>query len=128
MWLTDIGEFARTLNVPKLGANIFVHTMPHDRTPAAMLVSGYQGMPIDQELPGYYRGPMQMIVRAKTSADAEEIATALMNGLWVHTTQMGSIYVNHLRPEHLPAVFPRSNGDFYEASVNFEVCFVAVSA
>lgn len=125
MWLDNIALLLREATVPGLPRNsVFVQTIPADLSIGVMVASGYQGMKVDPELPGYHKGPMQLIVRAKTSLAAEEIALALSEILNFEGRDVGDILVNYIRPRHLPAVFPSSKGDHYEASVNFDICFV----
>lgn len=128
MWLDDMAEFLRLKTIPGLPANsVYVHALPADVKVGIMLTTGYQGMPIDKEIPRFHKGPMQMIVRAKKSIDAEAIAQAASDHLEIEGADVGSIHVNYVHPGHLPALFPSSKADLYEASVNFDVCFVRLS-
>lgn len=125
MWLDPIALFLRAQTITGLPTGeVYIGIIPSDVPVGVALTSAYQGMPVDPELPGYHKGPMQMIVRAKKSLDAENIAQLASDLLTFEGVQVGDIYVNYIRPRHLPAVFPRSNGDHYEASVNFDLCFV----
>lgn len=125
MWLDNIAVLLRATTVRNLPRNsVFVHTIPANVPTGAMLASGYQGMKIDPELPGYHKGSLQLIVRAKTSLAAEEIAQEISEILDFEGREVGDILINYIRPRHLPVVFPSSKGDHYEASVNFDICFV----
>lgn len=125
MWLEDLALHLRAMNHPDVGTNVFVHALPSTVETGVMLASGYQGMPVDPYIPEYYKGPMQIIARAKKSAQAEAIASAISKALTMEEVTVGNIIVRRCHPRHLPVPFPRSNGDYFEASVNFDICFLS---
>lgn len=130
MWIDDLADHLIAQSIPELADDaVFVHTIPAGKVPALMLASGYNGIPVDPELPGYHKGALQIIARASRSVKAEEIAQKVSDALEItSSTDVGNLTVHYLRPRSLPAVFPRSNGDYYEASVNFDICFLRLSA
>ena len=130
MWTDDIANYARTGTFDGLPSDeIYANTIPSDRKIGAMLTAGYKGMSVDPEIPAYHKGPMQLIVRAGESLDAEAIAQLVSDYLMLcQEVTVGDIFIHYINPRHLPVVFPASNGDHYEASVNFDVCFVRLLA
>lgn len=123
MWTDELATHLRAQNIPGIGQNVFSGSIPQEVKVALMVAA--MPVSIDPELPGYHKGRVQLISRAKTSLLAEELATAGMNELTISSQDVGNIYINYLRPVHLPVSFPRSNGDYYEASVNFDICFLS---
>lgn len=136
MWLEDIANYIRSANIDGIGSKVFIYTMKATDT-GAMITSHNTGLPVNNDIPDYYKGPFQLIVRANDPRSANAQATAIWNLLNSHekeklgqgvTFELPSIFVNFIYPRHLPVVYPRSDGDFFEASVNFDICFVAISA
>lgn len=125
MWLEDLTNFVRDARIEHVGQSVFMYTMPHDLQPALMLTSSYAGIPVDPELPGYYKGSIQLIARAKKSSLAEAASQAASDLLTMENVDIGDTHINYLRPRHLPVLYPRSAGDYYEAAVNLDICFLA---
>lgn len=125
MWLDEIAIYLRSLHISGIDQAVFVHAMPAEVKPAVMVAVGYQGMPVDPEIPGFFKGRIQAVSRGLKSINAEEYAQAVSNALTINETTVGSIFVKYIRPVHLPVPFPRSGGDYYEASVNFDICFLS---
>lgn len=130
MWLDDIADYYEAKRPADLAeVRVFIHTMPANEKRAIMFAGSYNGMPVDAELPGFHKGPMQVVVRATKSSDAEQIAQAVSDAIETEVeTIQGNLKMIHIRPRHLPVPFPRSGGDYYEAVVNFDVCFARLSA
>lgn len=124
-WIDEIAVHLENKPVPGYAGTVYVQTIPVNVVPAVMLAGPMNGVPIDPEIRGLYKNAsLQLVVRAKKSADAETLAKAASDA--VETEQyvtLDTIRVRHIRPRHLPASFPRSDGDFYEAVVNFDLCF-----
>lgn len=125
MWLADMADFMRTLNVSGVGNKVYVQTIPPETIPAAMVVVPLVGVNVDEELPGYHEGSFQIIVRAANPSQAYTIAKAFSDGLTLrNTTVSANVYITRLQPRHLPVVYPRSTADQFEASVNFDMNIV----
>ena len=122
--IAELAQHLRDQNITPVGQNIFLRTMPPRVSPAAMLVTPLDGIAIDQELPDYHNDDLQIIVRSQDPVEAETATQALSDALTMYGQEFASIKVNYIRPRHLPALYPMSDGDFYEASVNFDFNFV----
>lgn len=136
MWLEDLAIYVREQDVAGIGTNVFIYTLKENDV-GAMLTSHTAGMLSSKDIPDYYKGALQLIVRSNSAKDAEVQAAAVSKLLSSQEKQklgqgegltLPSIQVNYIYPRHLPVVYPRSDGDFYEASVNFDICFVAISS
>lgn len=136
MWLEDLGNYLRAQNVAGIGSSVFVYTLKENDV-GAMLTAHTSGVLASLDIPDYYKGPLQLVVRATNPKDAEQQATAIVKVLSSTEKQklgqaigftLPTIQVNYVYPRHLPVVYPRSDGNYYEASVNFDICFVAISS
>jgi hypothetical protein len=129
-WLDELADHIASKGIVGIPAdNIFVQQIPTGVTPAAMIASPQTGIRIDPELRGLFKGSLQLVVRAAKSKDAENLAQAISDGIETETgVELDSVSVRYIRPRHLPVPFPRSEGDLFEAVVNFDLCFVRVSA
>lgn len=134
MWLQDIAEYVRDQSVDGIGMNVFIYTLKENDV-GAMFTSLNTGMNASNELPDFYKGPLQLIVRSVSPKQAHDQAQAISDLLSSHKRNalgvdaglsLPTIKVNYIYPRHLPVVYPRSDGSFFEASVNFDICFVAV--
>jgi len=122
--IENIVTYLRSLDIAPVGVSVFRQTIPAGVSPAVGVFLSLTGIKIDQELPNYHNDSLQLIIRADTYSAAYEIAESFSAALDIGEQEVGSLHVNYLRPRHLPAVFPRSDGDYYEASVNFDFNFV----
>lgn len=136
MWIEDIALYTRDQNVAGIGNSVFIYTLKENDV-GAMFTSHTAGMLTSKDIPDYYKGPLQLIVRSNSPRDAEAQAKAISDLLSSQEKRkrgedvglvLPSILVRYIYPRHLPVVYPRSDGDFYEASVNFDICFVANSS
>jgi hypothetical protein len=136
MWLEDLAQYIREGAIAGVGNSVFVYTLKESDV-GAMLTSQNTGMKTDNELADFYKGGFQLILRSSNPKTANDQAQAISDYLNSHRKEaMGqdsgfvlpTIKVNYIFPRHLPVVFPRSDGSFFEASINFDICFVAVVA
>lgn len=103
--------------------SIFVHAMPVECKKGILLRSPLQGTAIDHELPGYYKAEFSVICRSHSHSEAVAMANQATQALKGYNVTIGPIEAKHLLPNHLPVVFPVSEGNFVEALVKFDICF-----
>lgn len=136
MWIEDLATYIRGENVDGIADNVFVYTLRADEY-GAMLTTHTQGVLNSPEIPDRYKGPLQLIVRQASAKASLAQAQAISNLLSSHekrkvgadiSLELDTVIFSYIYPRHLPVVYPRSEGDFYETSVNFDVCFVDISA
>lgn len=129
MWIDDLAVWAETLVITGLPTPVYVQTIPAEVSPAVMFAAPQIGVRVDPDLPGYHHTSFQMVVRAKKSQDAEILAQRVSDAIETEQrVSLTNIRVNFIRPRHLPTSFPRSDGDFHEAVVNFDLCFIRLMA
>lgn len=114
----------------KPGTDLFEFEMPADCRSGVLLKLPLQGIEIDHELPGYFRGKVQAIVRAQKDETGERIskrvsaALTFTNRSFVDDKGVELMFVNFLRPKTLPIVYPRSVGNGKEWSINLDASYV----
>lgn len=108
------------------GDDLFVDMLPSEAARAILLRNPLSGTPIDHNLPGYYKGDFQLIVRTPAgSYDAGELLIErVIEALSIDGVQVENLFFNYCRPRTLPAVFPLSEGNLLEFSCMFDCCFV----
>lgn len=112
------------------GVDLFCHRLPADIERGTMVTGNLAGTDIDHELTGWRQGRIQVIVRDPDHEDgmvrtrAVMAALSLVNVLLPATAGAPEVFMRRLRPIHDPIVYPRSDGDLIEFSVNFEGVWV----
>ncbi|WP_342234650.1 hypothetical protein [Inquilinus sp. OTU3971] len=103
-------------------ASIFVYAMPLSVTNGVLLLNGVGNVvPIDPELPGYFRGTFQVIVRCLRYQEGKALMDRILPALTVEGdagSPVAGYQVNYIRPRHKPIVYPRSDADVLELSVS----------
>lgn len=109
-----------------LGHDVYVFHMPaHERM--AVLLLARKAAPVNHYLPGYYKSDYQAIIRAPSSdiAGGQALADQVMVLLSIEQeSQLADIAVKYSLPRHQPFMYPVSNGDLIEWSINFDAAFV----
>lgn len=119
-------EHLKTVLVDASIPNVFVHRA--SATEHVLLRLPLEGTPVDHGMPGYYKTNVQVIVRRAKQADGDALARQLATLLtmsrrtFVEAGQP-SIVVNLMTPTRLPIVYPRSEGDMIEWSLDFFCAF-----
>jgi hypothetical protein len=133
-WIGDLAEYIRAYNVPGIGQNVFVYTLKANDY-GAMLMVPNPGIRLDKDIPNYYKGRLELVVRSNSPADTETQAQAISDLLSSAVKRtlgqdvgidLPSGRFNYIYPGGLPLIYPRTDGDFYEGAVIFDVCFAAV--
>lgn len=126
-----IANVLAAANVGEIGKTLFAHRMPAEVTKGVLVLAPLAGDEIDHELPGWRRGRFQIIARARTPLEATMLALQATLALTWHKTRIlpeappfPAVEVRYLRPMHDPAVYPKSEGNLVEASVNFETAHI----
>lgn len=122
--IAGLGEISKT---------IFVESMPAEIKRGILVKMSLAGSKIDHELPGLYRPKIQIIVRAQSHADGENLATAILNLLqskqdtiWNDASNNPLFLMKQFLPYTMPIIYPRSDGNGLEVSVNFDLCYVVL--
>lgn len=125
-----ITEYVRSLHIEGIDQNVFAYNLKVDE--GAVFVASALG--VDPEIPKMYRGSFQLVVRGRDISSTQSIAKKISDALDYNERISKGLapdigvhpyVVKYIRPRHLPLLYPRSDGDLYEASVNFDICFMA---
>lgn len=127
----DLESIAQHLSAADVGVriegfdrNIFIHQMPSIVKRGVLIRGPQSAVMIDHELPGYFKTSFQVIVRSDDHRRGQELAEAVSNALTIRLEQMiGQMKVRQIYPKHLPLVYPTSEGDRLEWSINFFAAF-----
>lgn len=124
-WLSSQG-------VGGIGRTLFAHSMPAECVEGVLLKLPINGIEHDNYMPGFYKSPLQAIVRSQTEARGEKLANQVIKALTHEQTkdyfdQPGNKFamrINFILPEKLPIRYPRLDGNGIEWSLNFTTSFV----
>ncbi|MCP1540060.1 minor capsid protein [Methylorubrum extorquens] len=130
MRLDLLADFLELRGIGTPGIDIFEDQMPADCRTGVLLKLPLQGIDIDHELPGYFRGKVQAIVRAQKAEDGDRLAKRVMDALTLYRHGLVDkegrevLFINHMRPKTLPIIYPRSEGNGKEWSINMDASYV----
>ena len=125
MNLKPLTQMLNTMRLGKLSKTLFMQMMPASCREGILLRAPLTGTTINHELPGFYKGEFQMIVRSTSYEDGEDLAKKVVAALTIELTGtvVGSQTFNYCRPRTLPVAFPLSVGDLIEYNVTFDACY-----
>ena len=126
MNLQELANYLSDGGIVTQGKDLFIHNMPAKVDSGVLLRGKLTGTPINHELPGYRRTGFQAVIRHTDYKEGFELAETVSSELTFKggDTVLGSIVVKHILPKHEPVVFPVSEGDFLEFSVNFDAVYI----
>jgi hypothetical protein len=118
-WVTDIAEYLKATGF--MAGKVYAYSMPNGVQPAAMIIPPLQGLSYDLELPKYYTGEYQCLIRTANLANAHQLAANAIEHLTLSGVTVGGSSIRRSVPMHTPIVYPSSDGAYYEASVTFDL-------
>ena len=130
MNLDIISQVIEDANLGVLGVSLFQHHMPEGCVNGILLRTPLNGIAIDHNLPGYFKGSLQAIVRSDSHELGDGLAASVSSALTLSNRIFASpngsflMKVNHLYPTNLPIIYPRSPGNIFEWSINFDCNYV----
>lgn len=119
MNLQPVLEYVATQNLGVRGRDLFRYFMPSD-IDEGILITSQMPHPLNPYLPGKYMGDFQVIVRGIDVDEVRSRAVSLLKALTLRSVTMGEMRFFYIQPRHAPLVYPKSDGNYIEASVNFE--------
>jgi hypothetical protein len=124
MFLEELANIIQDEGVATIGTDLFYYSASPDRDTYALLMFGGDGIPVDNELPGYYNTKYQVIVRSSSYDDGFQLANDVRQALTFYGRQSGTITFNQSLPRDEPRPFRRNEAGIIEFSNNFIVSFV----
>ena len=119
MKLEPISQLLIDEGVVTGNGDIFLFEMPSECKKGILMKLPLQGVPVDPELPLYYRCDFQVIVRAQKHADGYPLAELVRQKLTFTERTVGTLHIQELRPLTLPISYRRSDGNGLEWSLAF---------
>lgn len=125
MKLEPIAQHLVTEDVAEGGVDLFVYRMPAQIKQGILLIGDLGGTEIDHELPGYKRTSFQAIIRHTELVEGMELANLVLKTLTLSdNTILDNLLFRYVLPRHEPVVYPVSEGDYLEFSVNFDAVYI----
>lgn len=121
-WLSDIGNFLKVTNAV-MGGEVYLYEMPDDVNRGVLVIPPMGGLPIDPDLPRYFKATFDVVVRADHPKVARDELAAIVPLLTLGRAVWTNMTINYCRPLNTPQVFPKSEAGHYEAAVTFMICF-----
>jgi len=115
------------------GETLFIHHMPADVNEGVLIRAPLDGVKVQYDLPGYYKTKIQVIVRARSTKAGDDLAKQISGLLTIGQRTINAsalvdsefeLHFNFMRPNSWPIIYPRSDGNALEWSINFDCCFV----
>lgn len=88
------------------------------------MVTSQRPIGISTDVRDLRRGSFQVIARSATHEGARAAANSVIDAMPTGG-QIGDMLFRVLHPEHEPLLYPRSDGNSIEASVNFKFVYIA---
>ena len=113
-----------------IGVDIFAYRMDADCHQGILLRAPLDGVPVNVELPNYFKHSLQVVVRSPDQQTGDALAAALQKLLTIYNRvfldDSGALLMqlNHLVPRTLPRVYPRLDGQGIEWSMDFNTNYV----
>lgn len=124
MNLAPLAEYLELEDIAVAGKDLFLYQMPSTVSVGILLLTPLSGTEIDYYLPGYRKTTFQVIVRHTDHVEGQALAELISATLTLANKQLTNMNVNYIRPKHEPVVYPVSEGDFLEFSVNYDANYV----
>lgn len=108
------------------GQDLFVHHMPA-RVERGILLMVQTPIMRHEDIDNYRKGEFQAIVRHTDRQAGYSLASQVADTLKVQDLTLGNMLFKFIHPIHDPLVYPRSEGNGLEFSVNFKCAFLITS-
>ena len=100
------------------GTDLFAFRAPEERDTCILVLEDLTGIAIDENLPGYIKGPFKIIVRNPDHQSAVTIASLVGAALNLHRQTVNGFYVVRMRQTATPITYPTPSSDVIEVSVD----------
>jgi len=87
----------------------------------ALLLPSLNGMTVNDEIPDYHKGQIQLVTSARDVDTGYELAEAISKQLTLHGVDLSDMYVYRCIPKHKPIFYRRNEQGMLEHSVNFDI-------
>lgn len=125
MLANDLATYLKTAMGASLPANcaIVIGFAPAEMQNVVMLLNPLNGFKGNRDIPGYFRGPFQVVVRHTDPLTGWDIANSVNQALTLKDVTVGGYFIQLFNPTTEPCLYPRNPAELYELSTNFDVAF-----
>lgn len=106
------------------GVDLFLFNAPEKAKKCILVIESLDGVPRDEDLPGYKKADFQVIVRNPDYQSAMTIAKQVVNALDLHRTNVSGLSIKRMRAKYDPIAFPIPDSDVIEVSINMWAAYV----
>lgn len=124
MILRELAEILHDNNLGTLGVNMFIHNMPQTASTGILLLERMSGDLIDREIKGMRNGGFQVVVRVPNYNDT--LINSIIPLLTITGKVVKGIDVKYILPRADPVVYPATDGNNIEYSVNFDAVYAKI--
>lgn len=124
MNVKPIAEYLAAQGFGVLGEDIFIGSFPATVKAGVLVRGGIPAPFVDPNLPGYFVGTVQFIVRGAKYEESLLKATEMAKKLSVNESTLGGLRIKQMYPTSLPAGFNLSDAGFNEFSFKVAINFV----
>lgn len=87
----------------------------------AQLIPSLVGMSVNDSIPNYHKGQLQLITTAIDVDVGYDLAEELSGQLTLRGVDLGDMYIYRCLPKHKPIFYRRNEQGMLEHSVNFDI-------
>lgn len=121
MNLLPLAQYLEGQGLGAVEQSIWVAQMPVECQTGILLRPNSVGDKINWEIPPYTKGHFKIVTRAKDFIECETLINKATKLLTVCERKLPNWYFAHyMRPRNFPAVFPLSDGAYFEMSVQMD--------
>lgn len=118
MFVKDFASFIRSQNVVANNVPIRAGILKAQDKVGVMVMTPTSGLVRVEDIPKYYKGNVQIIVRNPDPEECYAMAESVMSILEMTNTIIGQYTVKKMNVIDLPILYPRNDSDLYEVSIN----------
>lgn len=124
MILKEMAQILVDNGIGTLGVDMFIHFMPYDVAVGILLLPKQTGDLIDNEVEGLRKGGFQLIVRMPDYDDS--FISSIIPLLTIKGKVINGLDVKYILPRTDPVVYPATDGNNIEYSVNFDTVYAKI--
>lgn len=122
--IMDIAQIMEDKGLGTIGVDIFALSADPDSQNYVMLYPSADPPVIDPELPFYFVGKFQAIVRNFDHQTGLNLCKTISNAMTFTNLETPTLMIKRCRPLAQPRIFRRSESGSLEFSVTYEIVFV----
>jgi hypothetical protein len=123
--IEEISNIISEAGLATLGTDMFLYSVDATATNCIILYPSNDPPIIDPDLPNYFRGKFQVIVRNYTHEGGLDISNAVSKALTLFNTDLDTIFIKYVRPMYQARVYRRSDSGLIEFSVTYDIRYIA---